>query len=162
MAAEVTAAGGHIAGRLQLSKDFDDPRRANDIRSLATSGLHPIGLQLPTTDDAGLLAGALLGFVLLGHGQSTDLTQVVAGFGTLNMIKSESSTVTAGKVLVLVAPGAMAKGADAGKMLLSFSTQLGAVTGGPTVVAGDAKSARRAQGPLRHRRRQRRAAAGSG
>ena len=35
------------------SKDFTDPQRANDIRSLATSGVHPIGLQLPTTDDAG-------------------------------------------------------------------------------------------------------------
>ena len=139
VAAQVTAAGGTVAGRLQLSKDFTDPRRANDIRSLATSGVHPIGLQLPTTDDAGSLAGALLGFVLLGHGQSTDLTQVVAALGTLNMIKAESSTVRAGKVLLLVAPGALPKGAETGKMLLSLVSQLGA-TGGPTVVVGDSAS----------------------
>jgi hypothetical protein len=138
IAAQVTAAGGTIAGRLQLSKDFSDPRRANDIRSLATSGLHPIGLQLPTTDDAGLLAGALLGFVLLGHGQSTDLAQVVAGFGTLNMIKAESSTVASGKLVLLIAPGALPAKDEAGKMLLSFGSQLGA--GGPTVVVGDPAS----------------------
>ena len=137
IAAQVSAAGGTIAGRLQLSKDFSDPRRANDIRSLATSGLHPIGLQLPTTDDAGALAGALLGYVLLGHGQSTDLAQVVAGFGTLNMIKAESSSVTAGKLVLLIAPGALPKDDEAGKMLLSFGTQLASSTGGPTVVAGD-------------------------
>lgn len=139
VAAQVTAAGGTVAGRLQLGKDFTDPRRANDIRSLATSGVHPIGLQLPTTDDAGSLAGALLGFVLLGHGQSTDLTQVVAGLGTLNMIKADSSKVSAGKVLLLVAPGARPKGGEEGKMLLSFVAQLGA-TGGPTVVVGDRAS----------------------
>lgn len=140
IAAQVTAAGGTIAGRLQLSKDFSDPTRANDIRSLATSGLHPIGLQLPTTDDAGSLAGALLGFVLLGHGQSTDLAQVIAGFGTLNMVKAESSAVTAGKVVLLIAPGTRPKDDEAGKMLLSFSAQLGAGTGGPTVVVGDPAS----------------------
>jgi hypothetical protein len=140
VAAGVTAAGGTVAGRLQLGKEFTDPRRANDIRSLATSGLHPIGLQLPTTDDAGALAGALLGFVLLGHGQSTDLAQVIAGFGTLNMVKAESAAVTAGKLVMLIAPGALPKDGEAGKMLLSFSTQLGASTGGPTVVVGDPAS----------------------
>ncbi|MDQ1722174.1 MAG: hypothetical protein QOI26_1908 [Pseudonocardiales bacterium] len=140
VAAQVSAAGGTVAGRLQLTKDFSDPRRANDIRSLATSGLHPIGLQLPTTDDAGSLAGALLGFVLLGHGQSTDLAQVVAGFSTLNMIKAESPTVAAGKLVLLIAPGALPKADEAGKMLLSFGAQLGASTGGPTVVVGDPAS----------------------
>jgi hypothetical protein len=140
IAAQVTAAGGTVAGRLQLSKDFSDPRRANDIRSLATSGLHPLGLQLPTTDDAGSLAGALLGFVLLGHGQSTDLAQVVAGFRTLHMIKAESSTVRAGKLVLLIAPGALPKGDEGAKMLLSFASQLGTSTGGPTVVAGDPAS----------------------
>jgi Copper transport outer membrane protein, MctB len=137
MAARIRAAGGTVAADLQLSKHFSDPRRANDIRSLATSGLHPIGLQLPTTDDPGTLAGALLGFVLLGHGQSTDLAQVIAGFATLNMIKAESPSVAPGKLVLLVAPGALPKDDEAGRMLLSFSAQLGASTGGPTVVVGD-------------------------
>lgn len=139
VAAQIAVAGGRVSGRLQLSKDFDSPDRANDIRSLATSGVRPIRLQLPTaSDDPGTLAGALLGFVLLGHGQGSDLTQVLAGFGTLNMLQTEGAAVTAGKAVVLVAPGTLAKNDAGAAMLLSFGTELGSV--GPTVLAGDAAS----------------------
>ncbi len=104
--------------------------------------------------------------------------------------------------MLLVAPGALPEDAEPGRMLLSFATQLGAGTGGPTVVVGDPASdtagglvalvrkddtankavssvddassplgaahrgadrgrdGGRAQGPLRRRRRQRRAVAG--
>ncbi|MGI8666184.1 MAG: copper transporter [Jatrophihabitans sp.] len=144
VAAAITGAGGTVAARLQLSKDFDDPKRANDIRSLATaSGVHPIGLQLPSTDDPGVLAGALLGYVLFGHGQGTDLTQVLAGFNTLNMLSTEGAPATAGKALVLVAPGGLAKDDGGGALLLSFGTELGTV-GGPSVIAGDSASATQA------------------
>jgi hypothetical protein len=139
VAAAIGSAGGTVAARLQLSSDFDDAKRANDIRGLATAGSRPIGLQLPTTDDAGTLAGAMLGYVLLGHGQGTDLPQVLTSFTTLNMLKAESANPAAGKVVVLVAPGALAKGDPAGAMLQSFATEL-ATLGGPLVVAGDARS----------------------
>jgi hypothetical protein len=138
ISSQVAAAGGKVVGRVQLSKDFTDPRRATDIRSLATSGAHPVGLQLPATDDAGRLAGSLLGFVLLGKGQATDLTQVLAGFSTLNMAKVEGGLAAAGKVVVVVAPGALGKDDPAGKLLLSVVAELGGV--GATVVAGDAAS----------------------
>lgn len=137
IATQITAAGGVVSGRLQLGKSFTDPARANDIRSLATSGVHPIGLQLPTTEDAGTLAGALLGFVLGGKGQGSDLTQVLAGFKTLDMLNIGTGTPTAGKAIVLVAPGALAKQDPKGAMLLSFSTELGAIAG-TAVIAGDA------------------------
>ncbi len=140
IASEITAAGGTVAARLQLSNDFIYPQRANDIKSLATSAIRPTGLQLPITDDAGLLAGALVGFVLLGHGQSTDLTQVLAGFNTLNMLKTESGNPGSGKALVLVAPGSRKAGDRAAATLQSFATEL-ALIGGPTVVAGDQQSA---------------------
>jgi hypothetical protein len=140
IAAQVVAAGGKVSGRIQLTTDFTDPKRGNDIRSLATSGAHPIGLQLPPTDDAGTLAGALLGFVLLGHGQATDLTQVLAGFGTLNMMKIDAGSVAPGQVVLLVAPGAMGKNDPTAAMLYSTATQMG-VSGGPTVVVGDTASA---------------------
>lgn len=140
IATAITAAGGSVAGRYQLSNDFDDPKRAADIRSLATSGVHPIGLRLPTTDDAGMLAGSLLGYVLLGHGSGTDLTQVLAGFSTLNMLKTESPNAASGKALVLVAPGGLPKNGEGGAMLLSFATELGTASG-PAVVAGDQQSA---------------------
>jgi hypothetical protein len=136
---EITAAGGTVSGRIQLSSAFDDPSRANDIQSLATSGVHPIGLTLPT-GSAGLLAGALLGYVLLGHGSATDLTQVVAGFTTLNMLKVESAALTAGKAIVLVSTGGLPKADEGGAMLEAFGAELG-IVGGPTVIAGDAQSA---------------------
>ena len=140
IAAQVSAAGGTVTGRIQLSKQFDDPQHAADIKSLATSGVHPVGLQLPGTDDAGSLAGALLGFTLFGHGQATDLTQVLSGFSTLNMVKVEGGNIAAGRVAIIVAPGGFAKNDASGQMLLSMTSQL-AQTGGPTVVAGDAASA---------------------
>ncbi|UQX90118.1 copper transporter [Jatrophihabitans telluris] len=139
-AAAVASAGGQVTARLQLSKTFIDPQHATDIRSLATnSGVHPVGLQLPQTDNAGTLSGSLLGFVLFGKGQATDLTQVLAGFSGLAMVKVEQGTPASGSLLLLVAPGAVA-GDSSGPMLLAMAKQLQAT--GPTVVLGDATSAR--------------------
>jgi hypothetical protein len=138
VAADVVAAGGTVSTRIQLSKDFFDPKRASDIRSLATSGAHPIGLQLPTADNAGSLSGALLGYVLLGKGQQTDLTQVLTGFSTLNLLKNESTGGAAGKVIVVVAPGTAPTGSAQSKGFLSMAAELAST--GPTVVAGDAAS----------------------
>ncbi len=140
VSAQIAAAGGKVVGRVQLTKDFTDAKRGSEIRSLATTGAHPIGLQLPNTDDAGRLAGSLLGYVLFSHGQATDLTQVLAGFSTLNMIKTEGSDIAPGKAVVLLAPGTLGKDDPAGKILLSAVTEFGGA-GGPTVVAGDSASA---------------------
>jgi hypothetical protein len=140
-AAEVAVAGGRIVGQAQLTSAFDDPQRANDIKGLATAGAHPVGLTLPQTDDAGLLAGALLGYVLLGHGQATDLTQVISGLTTLNMIKTEGGNIAAGKLLLFVAPGAQSTVDGAGKMMMNTAIQL-ATTGGAMVVVGDSAAAR--------------------
>ena len=142
IASEIEAAGGSVSAQIQLASAFTDPSRASDIQSLASVGVHPIGLQLPNTDNPGLLAGALLGYVLLGHGQGTDLTQVLAGFGTLNMLKVDGSAPSAGAALVLVAPGGLPKNDEGGAMLLALATELGTL-GGPTVIAGDAASADR-------------------
>jgi hypothetical protein len=140
IAGEITAAGGTVSAQIQLSKAFTDPSRGSDIQSLATSGVHPIGLQLPSTDNPGLLAGALLGYTLLGHGQGTDLTQVLAGFNTLGMLKVEGSATAPGAAVVLVAPGGLPKNDEGGALLLALSTELGTL-GGPTVIAGDGASA---------------------
>jgi hypothetical protein len=137
---EVPPAGGKVSAELQLSNDFTNPERAVDIRSLATSGVHPNGLQLPTTDDAGRLAGSLLGYVLLGHGQPTDLTQVLAGFSTLKMIKSVGPTPTAGNVVLFIATGGLVKTDPSTSELVSLTSQL-ATAGGPTVVVGNGPSA---------------------
>jgi hypothetical protein len=138
LATEVAAAGGTVAAKIQLSTKFTDPKHATDLRTLATTGAHPIGLQLPTTDDAGTLSGSLLGFVLFGKGQPTDLTQVLSGLATLNMATTDGP-VASGKVILLVSPGGKATGDPAGTMLSAMATQFAAT--GPTVVVGDNASA---------------------
>lgn len=130
---EVTAAGGKVVAQIAMTKDLVDPRRAADVRSLVTTGVHPMGLTLPTTDDAGRLAGSLLGFVLLGKGQATDLTQAVAGLTTLNMVKV-TGTPSSGKLIVVVAPGPVADQTTL-PALTNLVAQMGAT--GPTVVAAD-------------------------
>ncbi|HEY2043524.1 MAG TPA: copper transporter [Jatrophihabitans sp.] len=140
VANEVALAGGKVTGRFQLSSAFSDPQRAADIKALATTGAHPVGLQLPASDDAGVLAGSLLGYVLFGHGQATDLTQVLTGFETLNMAKAEGGVASSGKLLMIVAPGSQPSADGAGKMMMSTAVQL-ATSGGATMVVGDATSA---------------------
>ncbi len=138
--AQIKAAGGTVSAQLQLTNDFVNPARASDIKALATSGAHPVGLQYPNTDDAGALAGSLLGWVLLGHGQATDLTQVLSGFGSLNMIKPLGATPAPGNAVVLISTGTLPAGGP-GQTLLSMLGQLASpASGGPTVLAGDAAS----------------------
>jgi len=139
IAAQLQAAGGTVIGSVQLAKAFDDPARGNDIQSLATSA-HPIGLQLPQTEDAGVLAGSLLGFVLMGHGSATDIQTVLTGFSSLNMLRVESGAQSGANAAVVVAPGGLPAKDEGGAMLLSFVSQL-ATTGGPTVVVGDTAAA---------------------
>ncbi len=143
LAKEVAVAGGKVTGRIQLTGDYTDPKRAGDITSLATA-THPVGLIYPSTDDAGTLGGALLSFVLLGKGQATDLTQVIAGFVELNMLKVESGDNVAPAPYVLVVVGGTEAVDDAGaKMQLALITAL-QEKGGHVVVAGDSASATKA------------------
>lgn len=140
LAKEVVVAGGKVTGRIQLTGDYTDPKRAGDITSLAT-GTHPIGLIYPSTDDAGTLGGALLSFVLLGRGQPTDLTQVIAGFVELNMLKVEAGDkVVAAPYVLVVAGGALPVDDSGAKMQLALISQLQS-KGGHVVVAGDTASA---------------------
>src|ERR1700761_7188390 len=42
LAKEITTAGGKVSGRVQLTSDYTDPKRAADISSFVTQ-VHPIG-----------------------------------------------------------------------------------------------------------------------
>lgn len=141
VAKTVTAAGGKITGRIQLTGDYTDPKRAGDITALATGGVHPIGLTYPSVDDAGQLGGALLAFVLLGKGEPTDLQQVLAGFSELHMIKVEGGDkVTPASAIVVVAGGTLPVDDAGGKTQLALISQLHD-KGGHTVVVGSTPSA---------------------
>ncbi|MEP6599318.1 MAG: copper transporter [Actinomycetota bacterium] len=139
---QVIAAGGKVTGRLQITSDYTDPKRAGDIIALTTS-VHPIGLVLPPTDDSGAQGGALLAYVLLGKGASkqTDLQQVLAGFAELHMLKVEGGdNVTPATMVVVVASGTLPVGNAGGKTQLSLVTELQRA-GGHVVVVGNPLSA---------------------
>jgi hypothetical protein len=142
IAAEVQAAGGKVTGRISLTADYVDPARAADIRSLATGSAHPVGLQLPATDDAGQLGGALLAYVLVGSPTEADIQQVLAGFAALQMVKVKGSAVTAANLAIVVTAGAENSGSNttAVTMLSSLASQLDS-QGKGTVVAGNTPSA---------------------
>jgi hypothetical protein len=138
LSTQITAAGATVSAQIGLTAALSDPAQSASVLALATSA-HPIGLTLPTqTSDPGTLAGSLLGYVLFGKGQPTDLATVLAAFAKSNLI-TVSGTPAAGKIVLLVAPGAKPAGDPATGMLSLLSTEM--ATYGPTVVAGDSDSA---------------------
>ncbi|WP_031470055.1 copper transporter [Sciscionella sediminilitoris] len=60
----VKNAGGSVTAQLQLTKDFSDPSKSDQLRDLVTRVI-PSGAQLPTASDPGTLSGGLLGSLLL-------------------------------------------------------------------------------------------------
>jgi hypothetical protein len=137
---QVSSAGGKISGRLSITKAYLDPSRGAGITSLATGSLHPIGWTAPETSKADELGGSLLAYVLLGHGQSTDLTQVLGGFAALHMVTSGGQDITPSTTVVVLAHGGLPTDDYAGTAELALVAAL-AHGGGHVVVAGDEASA---------------------
>jgi hypothetical protein len=142
LAAEVSAAGGRVTGRVQLTNDYVDPKQADAMTRFATGGVQPVGLTYPNTDQAGVIGGALLAYVLLGRGQPTDLTQVIAGFAQMHMLKLEGSdNITPTTNVVVVASGSLPTDDSRGQTELALVSQL-QQQGAHEVVAGDTSSAK--------------------
>jgi hypothetical protein len=137
---QLSNAGAKITGQLVLAPGFTDPAQGNSINSLATGSGHPIGLTLPETSDPGQLGGALLAYVLLGLGESTDLRSVLSGFSSLHMITSDPQSVEPAKTVVIIGSGSKPNGSYAGQSELDLVSAF-AKKGGHVVVAGDASSA---------------------
>jgi hypothetical protein len=140
IAQQVQAAGGKIAGRIGLTNDYVDQRRAASILSLATGPARPLTVTLPQTSDAGQVGGALLAAVLTGQTQSSDLTQVLSGFSELHRITTDSGGVQPATSIVVVGSGTLAKSDYSGSAELALVTQLQAKKAS-VVVAGDAGTA---------------------
>jgi hypothetical protein len=142
LAAEVAAAGGKVGGRLQLTGDYIDPKQADALTRFATGGVQPVGLTYPNTDQAGVIGGALLAYVLLGKGQPTDLTQVIAGFAQMHMLKLEGGdNITSTTNVLVVASGSLPADDPRGQTELALVSQL-QQQGAHEVVAGDTPSAK--------------------
>jgi len=142
LATEIAAAGGKVTGRLQLTGDYVDPKQADAMTRFATGGVQPVGLTYPNTDQAGVIGGALLAYVLLGKGQTTDLTQVIAGFAQMHMVKLEGGdSITPTTNVVVVASGTLPADDARAQTELALVSQL-QEQGAHAVVAGDTASAK--------------------
>lgn len=140
VSAQINAAGGKISGRLTITKAYLDPSGGAGIVSLATGASRPLGWTAPETPDADQLGGSLLAYVLLGHGQPTDLTQVLAGFAGLHMVSSNGKDITPATTVVVLAHGGLRANDYAGTAEESLVAAL-AQGGGHVVVAGNSGSA---------------------
>lgn len=144
----VEDAGATVAGTLQLQPEFSDPQVAQDLQNYATSEGVPPGIQLPVTDDAAVLTGALLGSVLMnppGDAAAADpnaATTVLAALSSLGVLTQESPEVVGADYAILLTAGAL-EGDDAAQR----NGALGALAAGldsagrGVVVAGDIASA---------------------
>jgi hypothetical protein len=140
LAQQVSAAGGKISGQVTITSSYLDPSRGIGVTSLATGSLRPIGWTAPPTSDAGVLGGSLLAYVLLGKGQSSDLTQVLGGFAGLHMLTAGTQDITPTTIVVVLAHGGLPAKDYAGTAEQALIDAL-AKDGGHVVVAGDAASA---------------------
>lgn len=156
----VEASGAEVTGRLQLADDYVDPRRAEDLKDYVTGQGQPAGFQLPETDDAGMLGGALLAHVLVdkddGGGadpSSEDVKQVLSGLSGLGMLRLETSEVRPADLVVLIATGVPSgdSAVERANSLTELALQLDQ-GGKGLVVAGDEESAS-GQGVVEHIRK---------
>lgn len=141
-------AGARVTGRVQLTDDYADPRRAADAKSYVTGGGQPAGFQLPESEDAGVLSGALLSYALLGtksaDPEPTVTNEVLAGFASLRMLRIDSPQVTPADLAVVVTSGP-ATGEDPAGRIRTLGALLSALDGAGrgAVVAGSAAAAGR-------------------
>ena len=141
-------AGARVTGRVQLTDDYADPRRAADATAYVTGGGQPAGFQLPESQDAGVLSGALLSYALLGTRQAdpapTVTSEVLSGFASLRMLRVDSAQVTPADLAVVVTSGAV-RGADPAGRLGTLGDLVSALDGAGrgAVVAGTAAAAGR-------------------
>lgn len=137
----VEQAGGKVTGRVQLTDDYTDPRRAADAKAYVAGGGQPAGFQLPESEDAGVLSGALLAYGLLGTRDrdpaAAVTSEVVAGFASLRMLRVDSARVTPADLAVVVTSGPAA-GEDPAARLQTLGDLVSALDGAGrgTVVAG--------------------------
>lgn len=137
----IAQAGGKVSGRVGLTQQYVDPGTGDRIRQLAVGPARPIGLTLPTSQDAGQLGGAMLSYVLTGHGQGSDLTQVLAGFSELHMVTTDGNPITPTSSIVVVGNGGLRKDSYAGAVELALVDALTKYKA-HVVVAGDTDTAK--------------------
>lgn len=143
----IASAGGTVTGELQLTDDFSDPRKADQLRDIVAR-LLPAGVQLPTASDPGTLAGGLIGPLVLirkdnnkPQASADETAAALAGLTEGGFVKANPGLQPAQLAVVLTGGAATGDGAgDRAATIARFATQVDR-SGAGTVLAGDAGSA---------------------
>ncbi len=110
--------GATVTAQIQLTEDFSDPARADELRSLAAKTL-PTGAKLPEVPQAGAIAGGLLNSVLIvptggkaaTPAQSASVLAALTSAGFITVTGSPAP----GQAVVLITGGELTGGSEADK-----------------------------------------------
>jgi hypothetical protein len=146
-------AGAPVATQIQLTTEFTDPSRSQELRTVLTSNL-PAGQTLPEVDDPGTLAGAFLSLLVVadetGSSKAT-ADQAATAFTALDTggFVQVTGTPAAGRLVIVLTGGNVTGGSEADRaaMIASMAAQL-KLTANGVVLAGRQGSETAATGPV--------------
>ena len=146
-------AGASVAAQIQLTTDFTDPARSQELRTVLTSNI-PAGQTLPEVEDPGTLAGALLNLLVVADESgsskatadeaSTAFTALTSG-GFIRL----TGPVAAGRLVIVLTGGDLTGGSegDRAATVVALATQLKLSASG-VVLAGRQGSETADTGPV--------------
>lgn len=139
----VKDAGGQVTGQLQLTKDFADPSKADQIRDVVTRVI-PSGTQLPTASDPGTLSGGLLGSIMQIGKDNKPQANPDEGAAAISALSDGGFVKTSGNIkpaqLAIVLTGGAEQGESAGdraSTISRFATQFDKAGAGTVLAGGD-------------------------
>lgn len=147
----LSKAGATVTAQIQVTSDFSDPVRAQELSTLATQNL-PTGTTLPESSQVGTIAGGLLATVLLTDPQGKALTTTDRAAAALSALSTAGFITASGPVApgrsVIVLTGGARTGDSAAtreQTIVDLATQLrqtadGVVLAGRTGSEGTAGS----------------------
>lgn len=138
-------AGATVTAQIQVTNDFSDPLRADELRSIANTTL-PTGATLPEVPQAGAVAGGLLASVLVAPAGGAAVASPEQAAAALAALTSSgfitvTGTPAAGQSVVILTGAEVTGGSEADKAaaIAYLANQLGQTATG-VVVAGRAGS----------------------
>ncbi|WP_026424343.1 copper transporter [Actinokineospora inagensis] len=143
----IGGAGATVTGEVQLTDAFADPAKADQLKEIVTR-LLPAGVQLPTANDPGTLAGGLLGpLVLINKADNKPQASPAETAAALSGLTdggflAATPNLKPAQLAVILTGGAAAgvKAGDRAAVIARFATQVDR-SGAGTVLAGGAGSA---------------------
>ena len=114
----LSRAGATVTAQIQVTNDFSDPARADELRSVATTTL-PTGVTLPEVPQAGAIAGGLLGSVLIAPAggaapaSAEQSAAVLAALTSAGFITVTGTPAAGQSVVILTGPQVTSGGSEA-------------------------------------------------